>query len=82
MFTGGEFSNHTMLVAWEHKHIAVTIDALLASYQSSQTAPIWPDGDYDTIWTVTLDAQGNLSVDNNLCEGINSGALPATPPQF
>ena len=82
LFTGGKFSNHTMLVAWEHDRLETMIGALLASYQSSQTAPTWPSSDYDTIWTVTLDAHGNLSVDNNLCEGINSAALPATPPQF
>ena len=40
------------------------------------------DHDYDTIWTVKLDAHGNLTVNNALCEGINSAALPATPPQF
>ncbi len=81
-FTGGKFSNQTMLVAWEHSRLATLIGALLASYQSSQAAPDWPGNDYDTIWTVTLDAQGNLSVDDSLCEGINSAALPATPPQF
>jgi hypothetical protein len=31
---------------------------------------------------VQLDAQGNLSVDNSLCEGIDSASLPATPPLF
>jgi hypothetical protein len=81
-FTGGTFSNQTLLVAWEHDHIPPTVNALLASYQSGQTAPNWPDNDYDSIWTITLDAQGNLTVDNQMCEGINSAALPATPPQF
>ena len=81
-FTGGQFSNRTILVAWEHNELGTLMGALLASYQSSQAGPIWPDADYDTIWRVTLDAHGNLSVDNNLCEGINSAALPATPPQF
>jgi hypothetical protein len=45
-------------------------------------APAWPSGDYDTIWTVTLDAQGNLTVDNRLFEGIDSTRLPAAAPQF
>jgi hypothetical protein len=31
---------------------------------------------------VTLDAQGNLTVDNALCEGIDSAKLPVTAPQF
>lgn len=82
IFTGGQFSNHTLLIAWEHDHIPPTVNALLASYHGGQTAPNWPDDDYDTIWTVRLDANGNLKVDNALCEGINSTVLPTTPPQF
>jgi hypothetical protein len=82
LFTGGKFSNQTVLAAWEHEHIPTTVNALLASYQSSQIAPNWPDDDYDTIWTVKLDAQGNLTVDNSMCEGINSAALPAAAPRF
>jgi hypothetical protein len=82
-FNGGKFSNQTLLVAWEHDHIPPTVNALLASYHSKvQPAPNWPDDDYDTIWTVKLDAYGNLTVNNALCEGIDSAALPATPPQF
>ncbi len=81
-FTGGTFSNQTLLVAWEHDHIPPTINALLAAYSSSQIAPNWPDNDYDTIWTITLDGTGNLTVHNALCEGINSATLPATAPQF
>jgi hypothetical protein len=82
LFTGGQFSNQTILAAWEHEHIPPTINALLASYQSTQIAPNWPDADYDTVWTIHLDAHGNLTVDNQTCEGIDSAALPATPPQF
>jgi hypothetical protein len=81
-FTGGNFSNQTLLVAWEHKHIPPTLNALFASYQSSQSAPTWPDDDYDTIWRVRIDGQGNLTVDNTLCEGIKSSSLPATAPVF
>ena len=44
--------------------------------------PAWPIADYDTIWTVTLDAQGNLTVNNDLCEGIDTTKLPVTAPQF
>jgi hypothetical protein len=81
-FTGGTFSNQTILVAWEHEHIPPTINALLATYSDRQVAPNWPGADYDTIWTVTLDAMGNLTVNNALCEGINSATLPAGAPQF
>jgi hypothetical protein len=92
-FTGGTFSNQTILLAWESGHIRPLINALLATY--SPTTPLlptaqsptvpnggWPSTDYDTIWTVTLDAQGNLTVDNDLCEGIDSSTLPATAPIF
>ena len=83
-FTGGKFSNQTVLLAWEHKHFPPLITALLQSYGGSvQVPPLsWPDDDYDTIWTVTLDAQGNVTVSNMLCEGIDSASLPAAPPQF
>ncbi len=82
-FTGGRFSNQTVLLAWEHDHFPPTVNALLASYQGTgQTAPSWPGTDYDTIWTVTLDAQGNVTVNNGMCEGIDSASLPATAPQF
>jgi hypothetical protein len=82
-FNGGKFSNQTVLLAWEHDHFPPTVDALLASYHgTTQQAPSWPDSDYDTVWTVILDAHGNLTVNNAMCEGIDSAALPATAPQF
>ncbi len=83
LFTGGTLSNQKVLLAWAYQFIQPTINALLATYHGDgPLAPAWPSNDYDTIWTVTLDAHGNLTVDNHLCEGINSGALPPTPPQF
>jgi len=81
-FSGGQFSNASLLVGWEHDHIPPTITALLETYHAGQTAPNWPDDDYDTVWTVKLDANGNLSVDNATCEGISSADLPGAPPQF
>jgi hypothetical protein len=44
--------------------------------------PDWPNEDYDTIWTVTLDGKGNLTVNNALCEGIDSTSLPAMAPKY
>jgi hypothetical protein len=85
-FTGGQFSNQTVLMAWEHDHIPPTVNALLASYFTGgggpAPAPGWPGDDYDTIWTVTLDGAGNLSVNNSTCEGISSAALPIRCPEF
>ena len=83
-FTGGTFSNQSLLVGWEHDHIPPTVNALLTSYHATVQPPAlnWPDDDFDTVWTVKLDANGNLSIDNATCEGINSAALPATAPRF
>jgi hypothetical protein len=84
LFTGGNFSNQIVLLAWEHGHYPPLITYLLESYGGTFPVPAlsWPSTDYDTIWTVKLDAHGNLSVDNALCEGIESASLPATAPQF
>ena len=84
LFTGGNLSNQTVLLAWEHEHYPPLITYLLQSYGGSDPVPalFWPHSDYDTIWTVKLDAQGNLTVNNALCEGIDSTALPAAAPQF
>jgi hypothetical protein len=81
-FFGGKFSNQSLLVGWEHDHIPPTVNALLQAYHATQSAPDWPSDDYDTVWTVKLDANGNLSVDNATCEGIDSSTLPKAPPQF
>ncbi|HEY1730635.1 MAG TPA: hypothetical protein VGG15_02755 [Terriglobales bacterium] len=81
-FTGGQFSNQTLLVGWEHDHIPPTVNALLSTYHGGKTVPDWPGDDYDTVWTIKLDSNGNLSVDNSTCEGISSADLPAAPPQF
>ena len=81
---GVNLSNQTVLLAWEHQHFPVLIQHLLGSYGGTVPAPTlsWPATDYDTIWTVTLDASGNVTVSNALCEGIDSASLPATAPQF
>ena len=84
-FTGGNFSNQTMLLAWESSRIKPLINALLTSYGISSLPLLpttWPSADYDTIWTVKLDAMGNLTVDNALCEGIDSMKLPVTAPHY
>ncbi len=83
-FFNPAFSGKTILLAWEHGHFPPIIDALLGKYPnpSSAKAPSWPSADYDTIWTVKLDANGNLTVDNALCEGIDSARLPVTAPHF
>jgi hypothetical protein len=89
-FIGGNYANKKILLAWEHDHIPPTLNDLFRRYFPSGGAPSpanfpWPDSDYDTIWTFKLDAQGNLTVDNLLCEGIDSTILQANfpaAPQF
>jgi hypothetical protein len=84
-FSDSRFHNQTVLAAWEHSHFQPLITALLASYFPDGGGPVvpgWPASDYDTIWTVTLDAAGNLTIDNSLCQGIDSTKLPVTAPQF
>jgi hypothetical protein len=84
-FSGGQLSNHKILVGWEHNRIPTTVNALLARYfpgGGAPTAPAWPTEDYDTVWTVTIDAAGNLTVDNAVYQGIQSATLPADAPPF
>jgi hypothetical protein len=83
-FTGGTLSNQTVLVAWEHEHFPPLITYLLQSYGGTVAVPplSWPQTDYDTIWTIRLDGSGNLTVNNALCEGIDSAKLPAKAPLF
>jgi hypothetical protein len=84
-FTGGRFSSQNVLLSWEHAHIPTTLQALLSSYYpngGAPAAPNWASDDYDSIWTVALDGNGNLTVNNNLCEGIVSANLPAACPAF
>ena len=74
-----------MLLAWESSRIKPLINALLTSYGVSSLPLLpttWPSADYDTIWTVKLDATGNLTVNNALCEGIDSMKLPVTAPDY
>jgi hypothetical protein len=81
-FDSPQFTNHKVLLAWEHEHFPPLVNALLKSYGSSQTVADWASADYDSIWTITLDSAGNLTVNNSLCEGIDSQSLPASAPQF
>ena len=84
-FTGGQFSNKTLLISWEHNHIPRIAQALVNNYFPSGGAPTvppskdWPENDYDTIWTFSLDGSGNLTLSNHSCEGISTDSLPSTP---
>jgi len=81
---GHNFSHQVILLAWEHEHFPPLVTYILQQYGGTDPLPAltWPQTDYDTIWTLTLDAQGNLTVNNALCEGIDSANLPKTAPPF
>ena len=89
-FQNGQFTDQTILVAWEHTNIPEIVTALLQSYGTVISNPAittanplkWDQNDYDSIWTVTIDANGDLTANNSLCEGIDSNNLPATAPEF
>jgi hypothetical protein len=68
-----------------HLSVSPFKSALLAGYfpnGGGPTAPDWPENDYDTNRTVTLDATGNVTVGNAKFQGIDSAALAATGPRF
>lgn len=79
------FNGKTILVSWEHGNINDAIDYLFGSIYNSSTlenqVPQWGFNDYDTIWKVQLDSQGNATFSNS-CEGIPESALPLSCPSF
>lgn len=85
LFTGGNFSGKTLLVSWEHSTIGRAMDYLFADiYQQPDLVkeiPDWGFTDYDTIWKLELDANGNATF-SNPCEGIPESALPLSCPVF
>ncbi|GEJ55715.1 hypothetical protein [Anaeromyxobacter diazotrophicus] len=84
-FTGGRFSGHDLLLGWTFTQVPQMIAALVASYfpgGGAPQVPAWPPTDYDSLWIVTLDASGDLTLDFSQCEGIDSAALPSTAPRF
>lgn len=82
-FKGGKYANQKVLLGWQYALASQTVNALLASYKyTGPPAPDWSATDYDSVWTVTIDAKGNLTVDNAKSEGIDSASLPATAPKF
>ena len=85
-FTGGRFSNKTLLIGWEHDHIPEIgknlVDRYFANATNAPALPNWPGADYDTVWAFTLDSGGNLTFSNAISQGINTTTLPDTPPSF
>lgn len=84
-FSQPKYQNAKTLVAWEHVHIKKAVDYLLGTlYQNPKAVadlPEWNYTDYDSIWTISIDATGNLQFSNS-CEGLHSELLPSTCPAF
>ena len=84
-FTRGSFSGRKLLLGWTFTQAPQMIAALVASYfpdGGAPAVPSWSPTDYDSLWIVTLDASGNLTLDFSQCEGIDSASLPEAAPRF
>ena len=71
---------HTVLVAWEHHNIpylAVSLGAptkgvVECEDDAGASVDCWPSGDYDSIWALTYDGQGEfVSIDTDLFQGFD-----------
>ncbi|MEN1833953.1 hypothetical protein AAIM60_13790 [Pseudomonas lijiangensis] len=74
-----------ILVGWEHANIEKAVKYLLTDmYRNPDAAaqvPAWSFEDYDSVWELATDKQGNLTF-SNTCEAIPTTALPSTCPAF
>lgn len=79
------FDRSQTLVAWEHGNLVKAVQYLVADVYGAPDAakkiPDWSFTDYDSVWTLQTDADGNLTFSNS-CEHIDSDALPSTCPAF
>ncbi len=84
-YSQAKYNQSTVLVAWEHGNIENAVKYLFGTVYNNPSAvaslPSWSFTDYDTVWVISSDAQGNLTF-NNTCEGIPSKKLPAVCPAF
>lgn len=84
-FQESQFSNQTILIAWEHDTVNSMLDYLIGTIydqpESVALIPTWAGNDYDTIWKIQLNQNGQLTF-SNTCEGISSATLPLSCPAF
>lgn len=84
-YSSAAFDGALTLVAWEHEHIALAVQYLIAVLYDAPASlsrlPAWSFTDYDTVWKLETDARGDLTF-SNTCEGIASDSLPSTCPAF
>lgn len=80
----GKVNNKTTLVAWEHDHIQASVEYLLTHYYNISLPtnfPVWTEDDYDTIYKLEFNNDGQLTF-SNTCEGISNLSLPLSCPTF
>ncbi len=81
----GRKAGASILVPWEHVHIEASVKYLLGTlYKDSKAAsniPTWSFQDYDTVWELSTDKNGDLEF-KNTCEGVSTESLPTTCPAF
>lgn len=89
LFYNKEFDNQTILVGWEHLNTAELMRRMLSeNFQTNLTAEEinaivqWEYNDYDSIWVIKTDKNGNLNFNNQICQGIDSALLPVIAPKF
>lgn len=83
-FTGGKFDNKTLLVSWEHDHIQLAVESLIENIYNQPLPtnfPVWQEDDYDTIYKLQINRNGQLTF-SNTCEGIANTSLPLSCPTF
>ena len=84
-FQESQFSNQTILIAWEHDTVNSMLDYLIGTIydqpESVALIPTWAGNDYDTIWKIQLNQNGQLTF-SNTCEGISSATFPLSCPAF
>jgi len=83
-FTDSKFDKKTLLVGWEHKNIDEAIKYLITDIYGQKLPdnfPSWDGKDYDTIWKVRINKEGDLTF-SNTCEGIATSSLPTSCPAF
>jgi hypothetical protein len=84
-YSDPSFDDSTTLVAWEHGNIDKAVRYLIHTVYNAPASvaqlPAWSFTDYDTVWKLQTDAQGNLTF-SNTCEHIDTEALPSTCPAF
>lgn len=84
-YSNPAYNDGITLVAWEHGNIVNAVKYLFQTVYNNPKAardlPPWSFTDYDTIWVIKSDDDGNLSF-STTCEGIPSSSLPSTCPAF